>query len=246
MPMLETNLQPLLVMQQDSDLDYSPGRIFTATVKRELQLAFRRRSDLVNPLIFFLMVATLFPLGVSPEPTLLATLAPGVVWVAALLSTLLAMDSLFRSDFEDGSLEQILLSPQPLFIVVLGKVIAHWMMTGLPLTLMAPLIAVMLFLPAEGMSGLMMSLLIGTPTLSLIGAIGAALTVGLRKGGVLISLLVLPLYIPVLIFGTAAVEAAVTGLPLAGHLALLGALLALGVALAPLAIAAALRISVSG
>lgn len=246
MSMLETNLQPLLVMQQDSDLDYSPGRIFTATVKRELQLAFRRRSDLVNPLIFFLMVATLFPLGVSPEPTLLATLAPGVVWVAALLSTLLAMDSLFRSDFEDGSLEQILLSPQPLFIVVLGKVIAHWMMTGLPLTLMAPLIAVMLFLPAEGMSGLMMSLLIGTPTLSLIGAIGAALTVGLRKGGVLISLLVLPLYIPVLIFGTAAVEAAVTGLPLAGHLALLGALLALGVALAPLAIAAALRISVSG
>lgn len=246
MPMSETNPQLLAQLQQNTDLDYRPGRIFIATLKRELQLALRRRSDLVNPLIFFLMVATLFPLGVSPEPTLLATLAPGVVWVAALLSTLLAMDSLFRSDFEDGSLEQILLSPQPLFIVVLGKVIAHWMMTGLPLTLMAPLIAVMLFLPAEGMSGLMMSLLIGTPTLSLVGAIGAALTVGLRKGGVLISLLVLPLYIPVLIFGTAAVEAAVTGLPLAGHLALLGALLALGVALAPLAIAAALRISVSG
>lgn len=246
MRMTETNLQPLAALQTDSDTDYHPARIFIATLKRELQLALRRRSDLVNPLIFFLMVATLFPLGVSPEPTLLAILAPGVVWVAALLATLLAMDSLFRSDFEDGSLEQILLSPQPLFVVVLGKVLAHWMMTGLPLTLMAPLLGVMLFLPAEGMTGLMLSLLIGTPTLSLVGAIGAALTVGLRKGGVLISLLVLPLYIPVLIFGTAAVEAALTGLPVGGHLALLGALLALGLALAPLAIAAALRISVSG
>ena len=244
--MSETKLQPLAELQSNEVAEYRPGRIFLATLKRELQLALRRRSDLVNPLIFFLMVATLFPLGVSPEPTVLATLAPGVVWVAALLSTLLAMDSMFRSDYEDGSLEQILLSPQPLFIVVLGKVCAHWIMTGLPLTLMAPLIAVMLFLPTEGMSGLMLSLLLGTPTLSLVGAIGAALTVGLRKGGVLISLLVLPLYIPVLIFGTAAVEAAVTGLPLAGHLALLGALLALGVALAPIAIAAALRISVSG
>lgn len=246
MPMLETKLQPLAVLEPDSDTEYRPGRILLLTLKRELRLALRRRSDLVNPLIFFLMVATLFPLGVSPEPSVLATLAPGVVWVAALLSTLLAMDSLFRSDYEDGSLEQILLSPQPLFVVVFGKVLAHWMMTGLPLTLMAPLIGVMLFLPAEGMGGLVLSLLIGTPTLSLVGAIGAALTVGLRKGGVLISLLVLPLYIPVLIFGTAAVEAAVTGLPVAGHLALLGALLALGAALAPLAIAAALRISVSG
>ncbi|WP_417584102.1 heme exporter protein CcmB [Nitrincola sp.] len=244
--MIDTNPQRLAALQTDSETDYRPARIFFATLKRELQLALRRRSDLVNPLIFFLMVATLFPLGVSPEPTLLAILAPGVVWVAALLATLLAMDSLFRSDFEDGSLEQILLSPQPLFVVVLGKVLAHWIMTGLPLTLMAPLLGVMLFLPAEGMKGLMLSLLIGTPTLSLVGAIGAALTVGLRKGGVLISLLVLPLYIPVLIFGTAAVEAALTGLPVGGHLALLGALLALGLALAPLAIAAALRISVSG
>ncbi|QEW07602.1 heme exporter protein CcmB [Nitrincola iocasae] len=244
--MIDTNPQRLAALQTDSETDYSLAKIFFATLKREMQLALRRRSDLVNPLIFFLMVATLFPLGVSPEPTLLAILAPGVVWVAALLATLLAMDSLFRSDFEDGSLEQILLSPQPLFVVVLGKVLAHWMMTGLPLTLMAPLLGVMLFLPAEGMQGLMLSLLIGTPTLSLVGAIGAALTVALRKGGVLISLLVLPLYIPVLIFGTAAVEAALTGLPVGGHLALLGALLALGLALAPLAIAAALRISVSG
>ncbi len=216
-----------------------------ATCRREFQLSFRRKSDLVNPLIFFLMVATLFPLGVSPEPGFLAQLAPGVVWVAALLATLLSMDVLFRSDYEDGSLEQLLLSPQPLFIVVLAKVIAHWMMTGLALTLMAPLLGIMLFLPAEGMPGLMLSLLLGTPTLSLVGAIGAALTVGLKKGGVLISLLVLPLYIPVLIFGSSAVQAAVTGLPLGGYLALLGALLALALALAPLAISAALRISIS-
>lgn len=243
---MSTNQQPLSTLASVHEVEFHPGRIFAATLKRELMLALRRRSDMVNPLIFFLMVATLFPLGVSPEPTLLATLAPGVVWVGALLATLLSMDSLFRSDFEDGSLEQMLLSPQPLYVMVLGKVCAHWMVTGLPLTLMAPLLGVMLFLPAEGMGGLMLSLVLGTPTLSLIGAIGAALTVGLRKGGVLISLLVLPLYIPVLIFGTAAVEAALTGLPLAGHLALLGALLAAGIALAPVAIAAALRISVSG
>lgn len=220
--------------------------LFWAVLKRDLMLAYRKKSDLFNPLVFFLMVATLFPLGVSPEPDFLAEVAPGVVWVAALLATLLSMDSLFRSDFEDGTLEQTLLSPQPLFVVVLSKVLAHWMMSGLPLTLLAPLLGVMLFLPAEGMSGLMLSLLLGTPTLSLVGAIGAALTVGLRKGGVLISLLVLPLYIPVLIFGTSAVQAAVTGLPLAGFFALLGAMLALGVVMAPLAIAAALRISVSG
>lgn len=220
--------------------------VFRAALKRDLLLAFRSRSDLVNPLIFFLMVATLFPLGVSPEPGFLAKLAPGLVWVAALLATLLSMDSLFRADFEDGTLEQVLLSPQPLVLIVLARVLAHWLMTGLPLTLMAPLLGLMLFLPAEGMGGLMLSLLLGTPTLSLIGAIGAALTVGLRKGGVLISLLVLPLYIPVLIFGSGAVQAAVTGLPLAGYLALLGAMLALGVVLAPLAIGAALRISVSG
>jgi len=219
--------------------------LFTATVRREFLLSFRRKSDLANPLIFFVMVATLFPLGVSPEPDFLAQLAPGVIWVAALLATLLSMDALFRSDYEDGSLEQLLLSPQPLFVLVLAKVAAHWCMTGLALTLMAPLLALMLFLPADGMAGLLLSLLLGTPTLSLVGAIGAALTVGLKKGGVLISLLVLPLYIPVLIFGTGAVQAAVTGLPLAGYLALLGALLALALVLAPVAIAAALRISIS-
>jgi heme exporter protein B len=239
-------MEKIVTNEQSGSEGSSVSGLFGAVLKRDLMLAYRKKSDLFNPLIFFLMVATLFPLGVSPEPDFLAEVAPGVVWVAALLATLLSMDSLFRSDFEDGTLEQTLLSPQPLFIVVLAKVLAHWMMSGLPLTLLAPLLGVMLFLPAEGMSGLMLSLLIGTPTLSLIGAIGAALTVGLRKGGVLISLLVLPLYIPVLIFGTSAVQAAVTGLPLAGFFALLGAILALGLVMAPLAIAAALRISVSG
>ena len=200
----------------------------------------------MNPLIFFLIVASLFPIGVSPEPNFLSQLAPGLVWVAALLATLLSMETLFKSDYEDGSLEQLLLSPQPVFLVVLSKVLAHWLLSGLALTLVAPLLGVMLFLPSEGMPGLMLSLLLGTPTLSLIGAIGAALTVGLRRGGVLISLLVLPLYIPVLIFASGAVQAAVAGLPIAGHLALLGAMLALSVVLAPLAIATALRISLSG
>ena len=239
-------MEKIVTNEQSGSEGSSVSGLFGAVLKRDLMLAYRKKSDLFNPLIFFLMVATLFPLGVSPEPDFLAEIAPGVVWVAALLATLLSMDGLFKSDFEDGTLEQTLLSPQPLFVVVLAKVLAHWMMSGLPLALLAPLLAVMLFLPAEGMSGLMLSLLLGTPTLSLVGAIGAALTVGLRKGGVLISLLVLPLYIPVLIFGTSAVQAAVTGLPLAGFFALLGAILVLGLVLAPLAIGAALRISVSG
>jgi heme exporter protein B len=226
--------------------EISISRLFVMTFKRDMVLAFRRKSELVNPLIFFLIVASLFPIGVSPEPNFLSQLAPGLLWVAALLATLLSMESLFKSDFEDGSLEQLLLSPQPLFLIVLSKVAAHWLMSGLALTLIAPLLGVMLFLPSEGMPGLMLSLLLGTPTLSLIGSIGAALTVGLRRGGVLISLLVLPLYIPVLIFGSSAVQAAVTGLPLSGYLALLGALLALALALAPIAAGAALRISVSG
>ncbi len=231
-------------MSQSKEISIS--RLFVMTFKRDMVLAFRRKSELVNPLIFFLIVASLFPIGVSPEPNFLSQLAPGLLWVAALLATLLSMESLFKSDFEDGSLEQLLLSPQPLFLIVLSKVAAHWLMSGLALTLIAPLLGVMLFLPSEGMPGLMLSLLLGTPTLSLIGAIGAALTVGLRRGGVLISLLVLPLYIPVLIFGSSAVQAAVTGLPLSGYLALLGALLALALALAPIAAGAALRISVSG
>jgi heme exporter protein B len=226
--------------------DVSMSRLFSAVLKRDLLLSFRRKSDLVNPLIFFLMVATLFPLGISPDPKFLADIAPGVVWVAALLATLLSLDSLFRSDYEDGTLEQVILSPQPLMVVSLAKVLAHWMTTGLPLALMSPLLGVMLFLPSEAMPGLVLSLFLGTPTLSLIGAIGAGLTVGLKRGGVLISLLVLPLYIPVLIFGSGAVQAAAVGLPLAGYFALLGSILALGLVLAPFAVAAAVKISVSG
>lgn len=232
-------------MHTDDTLNLSLTRVFWITLKRDLMLAYRRRNDLVSPLMFFLMVATLFPLGVSPEPQFLSQAAAGIVWVAALLATLLSMDSLFRSDFDDGSLEQMLLSPQPLALLVFAKICAHWMSSGLPLTLMAPLLGVMLFLPEQGMSAMVISLLLGTPTLSLIGAIGAGLTVGLRKGGVLISLLVLPLYIPVLIFGTGTVQAASAGLPVGGYLAILGAILALGMVLAPVAVAASLRISVS-
>lgn len=219
--------------------------VFMVALKRDLLLAYRRRNDLVSPLAFFLMTAALFPLGVSPEPKFLAEIAAGVLWIGALLATLMSLDTLFRSDYDDGSLEQMLLSPQPLSLLVLAKVVAHWMVTGLPLALMTPLLAVMLFLPDEGFTALVLSLLLGTPTLSLIGAIGAGLTVGLRKGGVLITLLVLPLYIPVLIFGTGAVQAAINGLPINGYLAILGAILVLGLVLAPLAIAAALRISAS-
>lgn len=224
----------------------SLGGLFLASIRRDLLLSMRRRNDLINPLVFFVLVATLFPLGVNPEPGFLSQVAPGVVWVAALLSTLLSLDGLFRSDYEDGTLEQAVLSPQPLLVICLAKVLVHWLTTGLPLALLSPLLGVMLFLPDGATGGLVAGLLLGTPTLSLIGAIGAGLTVGLRRGGVLLSLLVLPLYVPVLIFGAATVQAAVAGLPLSGYLALLGAMLMLGLVLAPLAISAAVKISVSG
>jgi heme exporter protein B len=219
---------------------------FMAAVRRDLVLALRRRSDIVNPLAFFLMVGVMFPLAVSPEAKFLAQVAPGVIWVAALLACLLSADGIFRSDFDDGSLEQMLVSPQPIVFIVLAKVLSHWFMSGFCLALMSPLLAMMLFLPSEGYGALVASLLLGTPTLSLLGAIGAGLTVGLRKGGILISLLILPLYIPVLIFGAGTVLAGSMGLPIAGYLALLGALLVLSAMLAPFAIAAALKISVRG
>ena len=219
---------------------------FMAAVHRDLVLALRRRSDIVNPLAFFLMVGVMFPLAVSPEAKFLAQVAPGVIWVAALLACLLSADGIFRSDFDDGSLEQMLVSPQPLVLIVLAKVLSHWLMSGFCLAFMSPLLAMMLFLPSEGYAALVASLLLGTPTLSLLGAIGAGLTVGLRKGGILISLLILPLYIPVLIFGAGTVLAGSMGLPIAGYLALLGALLVLSVMLAPFAVAAALKISVRG
>ncbi len=220
-------------------------QVFWAVVKRDLLLAFRRRQDLANPLIFFVIVISLFPLGVSPDPVFLATSAAGVVWVAALLATLLSLDAMFRADYEDGALEQMILTPQPLFLLVLGKILAHWLVTGLPLILLSPILAIMLHLDESLLSILVLTLVVGTPVLSLIGAIGAALTVGLRVGGVLISLLILPLYIPVLIFGTGTVQAAAGGSEYAGFLAIQGAILMLALALAPFAAAAGLKISVS-
>lgn len=220
-------------------------RAFVLLLNRDLLIGFRRRSEAVNPLLFFVIVVTLFPLGIGAEPKFLEAMAPGVIWVAALLASMLSLDGIFRSDFEDGSLEQLLLSAHPVTVLVLAKVTAHWLVTGLPLILVAPLLAVLLGLPDEGLPALMLTLLLGTPVLSLVGAIGVALTVGLRRGGVIISLLVLPLYIPVLIFGSNAVELAAAGLPVSGQLSVLAALLALALALAPLPTAAALRMSLS-
>ena len=213
-------------------------------LRRQLVLAVRRPIEIGNPLLFFAMVVALFPLGLGPAPDKLADFAPGILWIIALLSNLLTSDGVFRSDFDDGSLEQLLLSPQPLYLSVLSYITAHWLITGLLLALASPLFAVMLNLPTEAIAVLFMSLLLGTAVLSLVGAIGAALTVGLKRGGMLISLLILPLYMPVLIFGSAAVKAAVTGVPAGPYLAILGAMLCLAVALAPFATAAGLRISV--
>lgn len=217
----------------------------SALFKRDLLLAFRSRGDLLNPLMFFLMVSSLFPLAVSPDPKFLGEIAPGVIWVGALLATLLSLDLLFKSDFEDGSLEQLLVLPQPGFFIVLVKVLVHWLVAGLPLTLIAPLLGLMLGLPEGGYGPLLLSLLLGTPTLSLLGAIGAGLTVGLRKGGMLMPLLILPLYIPILIFAASAVQTGVQGEPVTGHLLFLGAYLAFAVAICPIAAGAALKISVA-
>jgi len=218
---------------------------FTMLLRRDLLLALRHRSQVVNPVLFFIIVVSLFPLGVSPEMEVLATLAPGVIWVAALLATLLSVEHMFRSDFDDGALEQLLVSPHPTTVLVLAKVLAHWLVTGVPLLVAAPLLGVLLALPGAATGTLVASLALGTPVLSLVGAIGVALTVGLRRGGALLSLLVLPLYVPVLVFGANAVDAAAAGLAVAGHLYFLAALLALALPLAPLAAAAALRISVN-
>ena len=213
-------------------------------VQRELRLALRKGAEIANPLWFFLIVITLFPLGIGPEPQMLARIAPGVVWVAALLSSLLAMDRLFRDDWQDGALEQLMLLPVPLPVVVVAKVIAHWLITGLPLIVLSPLAALLLGLDVRSAAVLALTLLLGTPTLSFLGAVGVGLTVGLRRGGVLLSLLVLPLAVPLLIFATAAVEAATMHLAVNGYLAILGAFLAASATLTPFATAAALRISI--
>lgn len=206
-------------------------------------MALRRSTDILTPLVFFIIVTSLFPLGVGPEPKLLQVLAPGVVWVAALLATMLSLNRLFDNDYHDGTLEQLVLTPQPLALLVLAKTLAHWLLTGLPLVLLAPLLAVQLHLPADAMAALVLSLLLGTPTLSLLGAIGAALTLGVRGGGVLISLLVLPLYTPILIFGAGSVAAAATGMDTEAYLSLLAAILVLALTFAPWAIASALKVS---
>ncbi len=216
---------------------------FWLVFKRDLTIAFRHKDDILNPLLFFIIVITLFPLGIGPESATLARIAPGIIWVAALLSTLLSLDRLFKSDHTDGSLEQMLLSPQPLFIIVLAKIIAHWCLTGLPLIFVAPLLAVMLNLHESSYLALMLTLLIGTPILSFLGAIGVALTVGIKKGGVLLSLLVLPLYIPVLIFATSAIDTASLNLPYDGQLAIIAALLIGSITLSPFAVSAALKVS---
>jgi heme exporter protein B len=218
---------------------------FWAIIRRDLLLAFRRRAEMANPLFFFVLVVTLFPLAVGAQPNLLRAMAPGVIWVSALLAALLSLDGLFRSDFEDGSLEQMLLSPHALSILVLGKIIAHWLVTGLPLLLVAPLLAVFLGLPEPAMGTLWLTLILATPLLSLIGAIGVALTVGLRRGGMLLSLLVLPLYVPVLIFASGAVDRAASGLPVGAQLNILLAMLLSALVLVPLPTAAALKMSVN-
>jgi heme exporter protein B len=214
---------------------------FRLLVQRDLRLALRQGGDAAMVVGFFVLTIVLFPFGVGPEPELLARIAAGIVWVTALLAALLSLERLFQADWEDGSLEALALMPLPLEGQVLAKCLAHWLVTGLPLSLVAPLLALLLHLDAAGYPVLVLSLLLGTPTLSLIGAVGAALSLGARRGGVLLSLLVLPLYIPVLIFGVAAIEASIGGFPARPHLLLLGALLAGALPLAPLAAAAALR-----
>ncbi len=217
--------------------------VFIAVVRRDLLLALRRKSEVLTALFFFVIVVSLFPLGIGPEMALLRIIAPGVLWVAALLAAMLSLNRLFAADYADGTLEQMILSPAPLGLLVGGKILAHWLVTGVPLVLIAPLLGLQYDLAPRALGVLMLSLLIGTPLLSLIGAIGAALTLGVRGGGVLLSLLTLPLFIPALIFGAGAVEADVSGLGATGHLSLLAGLLAASGFFAPWATTAALKIA---
>jgi len=214
-----------------------------AIIRRDLLLAMRRKSEVLTALFFFIIVVSLFPLGIGPDSALLKQIAPGIIWVAALLATMLGLARLFAPDHADGTLEQMVLAPAPLGLLVTGKIIAHWITTGLPLVLLVPVLGIQFGLETEALGVLVLALLLGTPLLSLIGSIGAALTLGLRGGGVLLSLLVLPLYVPTLIFGAGAVDAHVSGLGAGGHLSLLAALLVLAVFFAPWATTAALRIA---
>lgn len=224
-------------------MDATAGAACRAVVARDLLIAARRRSDVLTTFFFFVIVVSLFPLGVGPEPDTLREIAPGVVWVAALLAAMLSLARMFGADYADGTLEQLVLTPQPLTLLVLSKVLAHWLTTGLPLVLMAPLMGLQFGLPGDALATLLVSLLIGTPALSLVGAVGAALTLGVRGGGALTAVLVLPLYVPVLVFGAGAVTASATGMGVAGHLSLLGAMSLAALVFAPWATAMALRIS---
>jgi len=219
------------------------NRGFSAYFRRDLLLAYRRRGEVASPVIFFVMVATLIPLGVTPEPDSLKEMAPGIIWVMALLATLLSAEGLFVSDYKDGSLEQLLISPNLLVMPIFGKVTAHWITTGLPLTLASPLIALMLSLPSVAYLPMMAGLALGTGCLSFLAAIGAALTVSLQKGNLLLTLIVMPLYMPVIIFGSAVVQYSIDGMGWSGPLAILGAMLTAAIALCPLAIAAVLRLT---
>ena len=216
---------------------------FLAFLRRDLRLINRRRGEVASPLIFFLMTATFVPLGITPDAELLKNIAPGIIWVMALLATLLSADSLFTSDYQDGSLEQMLISPQLLVMPVLGKVTAHWLTTGLPLTLVSPLLGLLLSLPSAGYLPMMAGLAVGTACLSLLAALGAALTVSLQKGSLLLTLIVMPLYMPIIIFGSATAQYSIEGLAWSGPLAILGAMLAVAIALCPLAIVSALRLT---
>ena len=216
---------------------------FSFIVRRELRLALRRKGDVLNVLVFFVVVASLFPLGVGPEPNQLRAMAAGVTWIAALLAAVLSLPRLFAADHADGTLEQMLASPQPLAVVVLAKTTAHWLLTGLPIALAAPLVGMQYDLPVSAVGVLLASLLIGTPVLSLLGAAGSALTLGVRGGGALLGLLVLPLFVPVLVFGAGAVTSSLIGINPSAHLSLLGAFLAVSSLVGPWAACAALRVA---
>lgn len=217
--------------------------ILRCVIRRDLTLAYRRRADALTSLFFFIIVVSMFPMGVGPEPNQLRLMAPGTLWVAALLASMLSLGRMFALDYLDGTLEQMLIGAAPLGVIVVGKVVAHWLVSGFPLVLVAPVLGVMFDLPGDALKILVLSLLLGTPVLSLIGAVGAALTLGVRGGGVLVSLLVLPLYVPVLIFGAGAVGAQAAGMGGQAHLMLLGAFLVVAALFAPWATAAGLRIS---
>lgn len=218
---------------------------FGAVIKRDLLLAYRFRAELINPLAFFVMVITLFPLALGAEIALLKRIAPAIIWVAALLASLMSIESLFRADYDDGSLELMVMTPHPLSILVMAKVMGHWLTSSVPLLFIAPLMGMMLHMDADIIGVLMLTLLLGTPVLSLIGGIAVALTLGLRKGGALLAILVLPLYVPILIFASSAIDAAMTGFPVSGHLSMMCAILFLALTLTPLPTAAALKMSLS-